>query len=88
MKNEVIVIVPMVIIRALQLDDESVCEVYGIKRLSGNQYLFGVSGLTKTMLDAMDVADEEDDSLLSPYESDMWAGMVIDALKTLREHRK
>lgn len=88
MKNEVIVIVPMVIIHALQLDDESVCEVYGIKRLSGNQYLFGVPGLTKTMLDAMDVADEDDDPLLSPYESDMWAGMVIDALKTLREHRK
>ena len=86
MSNEVVMIVPMVIVQALQLDDESVCEVYGIKRLSGNQYLFGIPGLTKTMLDAMDRAGDDDDSLLSPYESDMWAGMVIDGMKALRDH--
>jgi len=43
--DEVIVVVPMVIIQALQLDDESVCDHYRIKRLSGNQYLFGAYGL-------------------------------------------
>ena len=86
MKNEVIVVVPMVISQALQLDDESVCEVYGIKRLSGNQYLFGVHGLTEALIDAGDRAGYADDSLLSPEEFDIWAGLVIDGMKVLRGH--
>ena len=86
MKNEVIVVVPVVIIQALQLDDESVCNHYRIKRLSGNQYLFCVHGLAETLMDAGDRAGYSDDSLLSPQEFDIWAGLVIDGMKLIREH--
>ena len=86
MKNEVILVVPMVIIQALQLDDESVCEHYRIKHLGGNQYLFGVHGLTEALMDAGDRAGRADDSLLSPEEFDIWAGLVIDGMKVIREH--
>ena len=84
--NEVVVVVPMVIIQALQLDDESVCDHYRIKRLSGNQYLFGAYGLSEALIDAGDRSGYADDSLLSPEEFDIWAGMVIDSMKVLREH--
>lgn len=86
MKNEVVMVVPMVIVQALQLDDESVCEVYRIKHLSGNQYLFGAHGLAETLMDAGDRAGYADDSLLSPEEFGIWAGLVIDGMKVIREH--
>jgi hypothetical protein len=84
--NEVVMIVPVAIIQALQLDDESVCKVYNIERLSGNQYLFGIRGLTETLIDAGDRAGYAEDSLLLPEEFDIWSGMVIDGMKTIREH--
>ena len=86
MSNEVVMIVPMVIIQALQLDDGSVREHYRIKHLSGNQYLFGVHGLTEALIDAGDRAGYSDDSLLLPEEFDIWAGLVIDGMKLIREH--
>ena len=86
MSNEVVMIVPMVIVQALQLDDGNVCEHYRIKHLGGNQYIFGVRGLTETLIDAGDRAGRADDSLLSPEEFDIWAGLVIDGMKMIREH--
>jgi hypothetical protein len=90
--NEVVMIVPIAIIHALQLDDESVSKVYDIKRLTGNQYpcgnqyLFGIRGLTETLIDASDRAGYDEDSMLFPEEFDIWAGMVIDGMTTIREH--
>ena len=87
MQSEVVIFVPMVIVQALQLDDESVCEVYGIKRLSGGNYLFGVKGLCETLIDAEDRIGDDPDALLSYEEWDIWAGLVIDGMKVLRDQR-
>jgi hypothetical protein len=86
MKNEVIVVVPMVVIQALQLDDESVCNHYRIKHLGANQYVFGVYGLSETLMDAGDRAGNTDDSLLSFEEFDIWALIVIDGMKMVCEY--